>query len=150
MTTMLRPAQLARIRASCNPIYERVGADGTIVALDLAAVKTNAQRWLAAWRWQRSVAGFTAPDGTFVATDETTRAVVDQTISLIDLGIKTQPFSYKTPAGWRDVTRADLFALAGVMSDYVQSCFDAERSIGAAIDAAETIEQVRAALTAAA
>lgn len=52
--------------------------------------------------------------------------------------------SWKTDAGFVELTAAQILAIADAVRAHVQACFDHERALLALIDAAETVEDLEA------
>jgi len=90
------------------------------VVIEPAALKAHA----AARRWLAQIAGTASG----IPTDDGSRAAVAQAIQSIDLGIIVAPVAWKGQAGFVDLTRADLVAMAQAMASHVQACFDFERA----------------------
>lgn len=83
-------------------------------------------------------------------TDRDTTSIIAQAIQSIDLGITTDPINFKTPSGFFPLMRSDLVAISVEIVAHVQSCFDAEGEVAAAIDAMTitTIAEIDAAFSA--
>lgn len=129
---------------SVNPVTLAVSE------LPIDEIRAKAKARIRAWRWAKSIGGTTLPNGMPLATDETTRSVIHQAITLIDLGLKSEPFNYSVPGGYVELTRADLIGMAAVSSAFVQACFDAGKALEEQIDAVGSINEIRAILAKAA
>jgi hypothetical protein len=104
-----------------------------------AAVTAQRQAALVAYaadkRWRVQNAGTALPPpftGT-VQTDDGTRATIAQTLQSIDLGIVNEPVVWKLPSGFVSLSRSDLVAVARLIGQHVQACFDMEADVGASI-----------------
>ncbi|UWQ76840.1 DUF4376 domain-containing protein [Leisingera sp. M658] len=84
---------------------------------------------LAGTRWQIQNGGITLPSGFHARTDRTTREDLTEALFALQLGIKSEPFSWKAPDGWIKLTRADLEQITAAVAAHVQSCFDAEEAV---------------------
>ncbi|QAX29261.1 DUF4376 domain-containing protein [Leisingera sp. NJS204] len=118
-----------------------------------AAARTALLADLADTRWKIQNGGITLPSGFHARTDRTTRADLTEALSALQLGIKSEPFSWKAPDGWIKLTRADLEQITAAVAAHVQGCFDAEEAVEAQITALNDAElagfDVSAAFTAA-
>lgn len=142
-----RMARMARLSYMIDPMFEAINPETLeIVSHSLDVVKPKAKARVREWRWNKSIGGTTLPNGASLATDETTRSVIHQAITLIDLGLKSEPFNYSVPGGYAELTRADLIGMAAVSSAFVQACFDAGKALEEQIDAAGSIDEIRAIL----
>lgn len=104
-----------------------------------AAVTAQRQAALVSYaadkRWRVQVGGTALPPpftGT-VQTDDATRATIAQTLQSIDLGIVSEPVVWKLPSGFVSLSRSDLVAIARLIGQHVQACFDMEADVVASI-----------------
>ena len=94
--------------------------------------------YAAAKRYEVEVGGFVS--GTFgpLATDRSTQAMLGRTIQSIDLGIVSAPIRFKAPSGFFLLDRAALVAISTEVAAHVQSAFDTEATVAAAIASGTT------------
>ncbi|WP_291732355.1 DUF4376 domain-containing protein [Leisingera sp. F5] len=100
-----------------------------------AAARTALLSDLADTRWDVQNSGITLPSGFHARTDRLTRADLTEALSALQLGIKSEPFSWKAPDGWVKLTRLDLEQITAAVAAHVQSCFDAEEAVEAQVAA---------------
>ncbi|WP_291731769.1 DUF4376 domain-containing protein [Leisingera sp. F5] len=100
-----------------------------------AAARAALLSVLTATRWDVQNGGITLPNGFHARTDRLTRADLTEALSALQLGIKSEPFSWKAPDGWVKLTRLDLEQITAAVAAHVQSCFDAEEAVEAQVAA---------------
>ncbi|MCG7626063.1 DUF4376 domain-containing protein [Epibacterium sp. Ofav1-8] len=101
------------------------------------AARAQALADLADLRWQRSVAGATLPGGLHMPGDETTRLALSGAVSALQQGMIAEPVAWKTPAGFVELTQSEIEAAAAAVVQHVQTCFAAEATVAAQIEAAD-------------
>ncbi|MDP9601721.1 UNVERIFIED_ORG: hypothetical protein J2W38_001507 [Variovorax paradoxus] len=99
----------------------------------LADLRSGLKAEIARRRWELEVAGLTMPDGLRVGTGREDRAAMAAVVTgMVQAGVDEVDF--KTPAGFRRMTRETLQAAANAVTLHVQACFSAEAAHGALID----------------
>lgn len=93
-------------------------------------------------RWERETGGITLPDGMALPTDERTIAKLTGAVESLARGMISEPISWKFPAGWAHLTKAQIDAAAAAASQHVQACFKAEEAVDAQISALDASELV--------
>ena len=89
--------------------------------------------------------GITLPNGAQIDTDNTSQSKLDGALSLASLSGLGAQFETKWKCAdgtFRTVTQSDLIALALAVGTHVQACFQREAALSAAIDAADTPEDL--------
>ncbi|WP_323781543.1 DUF4376 domain-containing protein, partial [Leisingera sp.] len=104
---------------------------------------------LARIRWKRETGGVTLPDGTSLPTDERTIGKLTGAVESLARGMISEPVAWKFPAGWADLSKAQIEAAAAAASQHVQACFAAEREVSGQIAALDDAELDRFDVTAA-
>lgn len=89
-------------------------------------------------RFALEVGGITSSTFGPLATDRDTRAILAQAIQSLNLGLATAPIRFKTPNGFVSLDREAFLAISGEIVAFVQSTFNIEDTVDAAI-ADETI-----------
>lgn len=100
----------------------------------LADLRAGLKAEIARRRWEQEVAGLTMPDGLRVGTSREERAALATTIDDMAKADLAE-VDFKTPGGFRRMTRDALQAIAAVITLHVQRCFSAEAAHDALIDA---------------
>lgn len=99
----------------------------------LADLRAGLKAEIARRRWELEVAGLTMPDDTLVGTSREDRAALAAAIAdMTQAGI--EEIAFKTPGGFRRMTREALQAVANAVTLHVQVCFSAEAAHDALID----------------
>ncbi len=139
--------RLRRLQAQADTTFERIDV-GTraIVPLPIDVAKANAKSRLAAWRYAQEIGGVSF-GGSTIATDRDTQDALNRIINALDRGMIAEPVTYKGAGGWASLTKAQLVAIATAIADHVQACWAAEKMAADQIDAAQTIDAMRAVLT---
>ncbi|HEX7865994.1 MAG TPA: DUF4376 domain-containing protein [Variovorax sp.] len=99
----------------------------------LVDLRAGLKAEIARRRWEREVAGLAMPDGMRVGTSREDRAAMVAAIAdMTQAGI--EEIDFKTPGGFRRMTRETLQAVANAVTLHVQACFSAEATHDALID----------------
>lgn len=137
------------VLTSDPPAYDMrsqiLGWDGDrwhVAGLPLAELRAMARAEVAQKRWVREVAGVEFA-GRLVDTGREARATLDQAARLGYAG----PWKF-ADGSFAAVTSSDLEAMAAAVMAHVAACYAGEAAAAAAIDAAETFEEVQAAVAA--
>ncbi|WP_162488221.1 DUF4376 domain-containing protein [Azospirillum lipoferum] len=108
-----------------------------IEPIPLAEVRAARKEALAALRWERECSGITMPDGSFIATDDRSKTLLNGKYRTAEK-YPERLHRWKGPEGEVTLTSGQVIAIGDAVSDYVQACFDRELDLIADIDAAET------------
>lgn len=141
------PAQGEATRENAEADIEAARADLEPRRADLRARAKQRRR-------EVEEGGITLPNGAQIDTDNVSQSKLDGALSLASLSGLGAQFATKWKCAngeFRTVTQADLIALALAVGTHVQACFQLEADLSAAIDAAETpeeLDQVAAAIEA--
>lgn len=108
-------------------------------AADVRADRRDALKSaLAEIRWTHQTGGLSLPDGTFIRTDDHTRAALTEAVNSLKAGVLSVPVPWKMANGhWADLGEADLLGITAAVTAHVQASFAAERAVSAQIDATE-------------
>ncbi|SEF22743.1 protein of unknown function [Variovorax sp. NFACC28] len=99
----------------------------------VADLRANLKAEIARRRWELEVAGLSMSDGLQVGTRREDRAALAAAIAdMAQTGI--EEIDFKTPGGFRRVTRKALQEAAKAVALHVQVCFSAEAAHDALID----------------
>lgn len=95
---------------------------------------------LADHRWRHETAGLTLPGGQRIQTTRESQAQITAVVNSLQMGLITEPVTYKLDSGWADLSAAEVTAVAQAVSGHVKACFRAERSVAAQLDAMDNPE----------
>lgn len=116
---------------------------GLPVGDPVAAVKEAALAAAAALRWQRTL--FFAYDGVANAYADPAIAPLAAKILALDEAASDAPVNFKLSGTvWRSWTRTQLRAYGAAIDAHIQACFDHEKILSDAIDAAADLDALRA------
>lgn len=102
----------------------------------LGRLKAEKLAALAARRYAVETGGMTLPDGTKVATDRESQALITGAYSGVAAGAVTGNVIFKALSGWATMNPAQLKALFAMVTQHVQACFNREGVLAAQINAA--------------
>jgi len=109
----------------------------------LESVKADKKAQIADWRWNREVGGVNFGDAK-IRTDRESQAQITSTLTSLEQSLLTS-VDFKAQDGtWITLTLDEVQAVARVVAQHVQQLFTVERQLVEMVDAAETIEEVRA------
>ena len=120
----------------------------TVNQLDLASIQNNLKAVAASMRYSKEIAGTTyivsSGQTINISTDRQTRIETITNINTILLTLSANStVSYKTSAGFLQLTSADLTGILNTTTNYVQTQFDWEKSIDSQITAATDIQTLQ-------
>ena len=116
---------------------------GLPVGDPVAAVKEAALAAAAALRWQHTL--FFAYDGVANAYADPAIAPLAAKILALDEAASDAPVNFKLSGTvWRSWTRTQLRAYGAAIDAHIQACFDHEKALSDAIDAAADLDALRA------
>jgi hypothetical protein len=110
--------------------------------LPLATLKRRKTEEIAAARWKAEVGGV-AVGGMTVDTSRESQALITGAALAATLDAD-YTCRWKTAGGFVDLDAKTVIAVAQAVRAHVQECFDREAELTAAIEAAETVEEVQA------
>lgn len=111
------------------------------MAKTLDAAKETARQMIAASRFALETEGVTV-GGTVIKTDRESQA----TLSAALLTLQRNPaavIDWKGDNGWVQIGKAQVEAIADIVSSHVQACFTAEKARNDALDALTSLDEVR-------
>jgi hypothetical protein len=115
---------------------------GYFAPMTLDEAKSAKKSEIAAARYAAEIAGVTV-GGATVRTDRESQSLITGA-ALKALQDAEYVCSWKTDAGFVELSAPQILAIADAVRAHVQSCFDRERALLALIDAAETPEDLEA------
>lgn len=89
---------------------------------------------LADHRWRRETAGLDLPGGQRIQTTRESQAQITAVVNSLQMGLITEPVTYKLDSGWADLSAAQVTAVAQAVGGHVKACFKAERSVAAQLE----------------
>lgn len=92
---------------------------------------------LADHRWRFETAGLDLPGGQRIQTTRESQAQITAVVNALQLGLISEPVTYKLDSGWAELSVAQVTAVAQAVSAHVKACFEAERSVCAQLTAME-------------
>jgi hypothetical protein len=110
--------------------------------MTLDEAKSAKKSEIAAARYAAEIAGVTI-GGVVVRTDRESQSLITGA-ALKALQDAEYTCSWKTDAGFVELSAPQILAIADAVRAHVQSCFDHEADLVALIDAAETVEDLEA------
>ena len=90
---------------------------------------------LADHRWGYETAGLDLPGGQRIQTTRESQAQITTVVNSLQMGLITEPVTYKLDSGWADLTAAEVTAVAQAVGGHVKACFRAERGVAAQLEA---------------
>ena len=115
---------------------------GYFAPMTLDEAKSAKKSEIAAARYAAEIAGVTV-GGATVRTDRESQSLITGA-ALKALQDAEYVCSWKTDAGFVELSAPQILAIADAVRTHVQSCFDHEADLVALIDAAETVEDLEA------
>lgn len=114
-------------------------------ALDAAvdAAKTTRKSEATSRRYTTETSGVTLADGTVVATDRESQALIHGAYTRAKENA-TATFDFKAATGWKTVDAATMVAIGDAVFAHVQECFSKEKMLHDQIDACLTATDVAA------
>ena len=103
-----------------------------VVEISLEELKEAKKTEIAAARYETEIAGVNG-----IRTDRESQALITGAVLKASMD-STYSCRWKTEAGFVTLTAAQIIAVADVVREYVQACFDREGDLCDLIDAAET------------
>ena len=92
---------------------------------------------LADHRWRNETAGLDLPGGQRIQTTRESQAQITAVVNSLQMGLISEPVTYKLDSGWADLTAAEVTAVAQAVGGHVKACFRAERAVAAQLEATE-------------
>ena len=92
---------------------------------------------LADHRWRHETAGLDLPGGQRIQTTRESQAQITAVVNSLQMGLISEPVTYKLDSGWADLSAAQVMAVAQAVGGHVKACFKAERSVAAQLVALE-------------
>ena len=89
---------------------------------------------LADHRWRYETAGLALPGGQRIQTTRESQAQITAVVNSLQMGLITEPVTYKLDSGWADLSAAQVTAVAQAVGGHVKACFKAERSVAAQLE----------------
>lgn len=109
----------------------------------LGTAKQAKKDELAAWRYLKETQGITL-GGTLVRTDRESQAQLTSAYVSLKNGLG-ESVRWKDATGtWVPMTLAEIEPVAAAVFSYVQSCFSHEETLSNLVDAASTVDEVKA------
>ena len=90
---------------------------------------------LADHRWRYETAGLELPGGQRIQTTRESQAQITAVVNSLQMGLITEPVTYKLDSGWADLSADHVTAVAQAVGAHVKACFRAERTVAAQLDA---------------
>ena len=90
---------------------------------------------LADHRWRHETAGLDLPGGQRIQTTRESQAQITAVVNSLQLGLITEPVTYKLDSGWAELTADQVTAVAQAVGAHVKACFRAERAVAAQLEA---------------
>ena len=97
---------------------------------------------IAAYRYAKEISGVTLDDGTKIATDRDAQDAINRTLSSFKNSIIDEA-QWKTEDGFITVDLDKMEEIATDVFQYVQALFASEKTAGEAVDAIETIDDLK-------
>ena len=144
----VRPPMNPMVEYYYGPLWD-VSSDIAIANYEvrdgqIADARYNFKQQAAEERWKKEIAGtkVTLQDTEVtVETDRETRNIFVQKYSLMP---EEETVNWKFPEGWLTLSKLELGQAIAAGANYIQSCFDWEKTINDQIDAANTKEELLA------
>ncbi|MFU8776063.1 MAG: DUF4376 domain-containing protein [Roseovarius sp.] len=89
---------------------------------------------LADHRWRHETAGLALPGGQRIQTTRESQAQITAVVNSLQMGLISEPVTYKLDSGWADLTAAQVMVVAQAVGGHVKACFKAERSVAAQLE----------------
>jgi hypothetical protein len=94
-----------------------------------------------AWlRWRHETAGLDLPGGQRIQTTRESQAQITAVVNSLQMGLISEPVTYKLDSGWADLSAVEVTAVARAVSGHVKASFRAERAVAAQLDAMDDPE----------
>lgn len=143
-----RPAMNPMVEYYYGPLWEitetRAIANYEVHDSPIEAARINFKTQAADERWRREIKGTKAAvQGTEVTID-TSRDGRNIFIQKLALMSDTDTVNWKFPEGWLTLSKQDLSGVVTAGANYIQGCFDWEKTINDQIDSATTKEELLA------
>lgn len=98
---------------------------------------------LAAYRFKRETGGITV-NGINILTDRESQATLTGAYVAVQLNPDRMIDWKASDSTWTQIDKSTVEFLAGAVADHVQACFSAEKTLSAAIQSLETVDDVLA------
>ena len=122
--------------------YEVIDKTAEEIALEVDGEKSAKMEEIAAARYEAEIAGVSYNDG-LVRTDRQTQSMITGA-ALKAMRDDTYSCKWKTAEGFVSLDAQAILAVADVIRDHVQSCFDREAELAERVRTATTAAEVRA------
>ena len=113
-----------------------------IITQDIEKLKQMKLAEIAHMRWQAETSGITINE-VEIATDRESQGLLTGTV----LPAQNNPqyeVNWKAKNGWAVLDAATILAIADAVRNHVQACFDREKDLQDQIEAATTVDEVKA------
>lgn len=123
---------------------KRVVAAYAVHDIPIEELREAKQEEATAMRWEVMTGGMTLPGGIEVGTDIDDQNRITSVVANAELAGLTDAdeVDFKAVSGWARITIAEVKAIAGVIGQFVQACYSAERAHHDAIAELETREEI--------
>lgn len=141
---MINP-RYERRRLEIDQTFQRVDPETLEVSdLPLAIVKEKVIDFLGTWRSNREIQGVMLPlFGVRVDTSDKSQRKISELRRRAQNGEMTLPFGFKTEGQWIDMTLEQITYVDLTVTAHIQQCYAMERQAAAAVEAAQTVAEVR-------
>lgn len=126
--------------------YSSVWLANTLEEAEALAVglnKPDLHAELASHRFDFETGGLRLPNGLQIRTDRESQAQLGNAYTILKGGLIPDT-DWKALNGWQVVTLAEIEPIAKAVAAHVRGCFRGERAVEQMIDAATTLEDIRA------
>ncbi len=111
-----------------------------LTPLPIDTIKSTLKDELASIRYDHEIDGVIV-NGQTILTDRESQATIASAKLYSDAN-PDKAISWKAASGWTALDNATITATAKAVGDYVQACFDREKELSEAIDAATTVDEL--------
>lgn len=110
----------------------------------IESARSNLKQIAAGERWRRETAGTKITVQGQEVTVDTTREGRNIFVQKLNIMNDGDTVNWKFAEGWLNITKLELAAVVSAADNYVQSCFDWEKTISDQLDAANTKQELLA------
>lgn len=115
----------------------------TIEDRNIDEIKEEMKSSLANIRYEKEINGTETADGTKVLTNRESQASTNSIYNALANSVITST-QWKTVTGWVEVTTTEMLPIVTALNEHVSKSFGAEQTVSSAIDAATTVDDLRA------
>lgn len=137
---------LTQIAFDTGGVEERDGSYfvvWTIEDRNIDEIKKEMKSSLANIRYEKEISGTETTDGTKVLTNRESQASINSIYNALANSVISST-QWKTPTGWVEVTTTEMLPIVTALNEHVSKSFGAEQTVSSAIDAALTVDDLRA------